>query len=154
MTEYSSVAEFLIGPDAVLNASKSIISSARNTHVYISGQFIKPMTDVLMSMLNEKSLNPHIFMVVPSITGKDYAGTSFLYYVNLLSKRIRINSRAVHNIVAGNDEMLLLSYYSKRFGEYTISGVWVKDRIEAAKAVNYCLELWNNSLPLHFEDKS
>lgn len=153
MTEYASVAEFLVGADAVLDAAKSIVSSARNSHVYISGPFIKPMTDVLMSMLNEKSLNPHIFMVVPSITGKDYAGTSFLYYVNLLSKRIRINSRAVHNILAGSEEMLLLSYFSKKFGEYTISGVWVKDRMEAAKAANYCLELWNNSLPLHFDEK-
>lgn len=153
MTEYASVAEFLVGSDAVLDAAKSIVSSARNSQVYISGSFIKPMTDVLMSMLNEKSLNPHIFMIVPSITGKDYAGTSFLYYVNLLSKRIRINSRAVHNILAGSEEMLLLSYFSKKFGEYTISGVWVKDRMEAVKAANYCLELWNSSLPLHFDEK-
>ncbi len=153
MTKYTSVAEFLVGSDAVLAAAKSIISGARDSHVYISGPFIKPMTDVLMSMLNEKSFNPHIFMIVPSITGKDYAGTSFLYYVNLLSKRIRINSRAVHNILSGSEEMLLLSYFSKKFGEYTISGVWVKDRMEAAKASGYCLELWNASLPLHFEDK-
>lgn len=154
MTEYASIAEFLIDSNSVLDAAKSIVSSARNSHIYISGPFIKPMTDVLMSVLNEKSFNPHIFMVVPSITSKDYAGTSFLYYVNLLSKRIRINSRAVHNILSGSEEMLLLSYSSRKFGEYSISGVWVKDRMEAAKASGYCLELWNSSLPLHFEEKS
>ena len=154
MTEYASIAEFLIDSNSVLDAAKSIVSSARNSHVYISGPFIKPMTDVLMSVLNEKSFNPHIFMVVPSITSKDYAGSSFLYYVNLLAKRIRINSRAVHNILSGSEEMLLLSYSSRKFGEYSISGVWVKDRMEAAKASGYCLELWNSSLPLHFEEKS
>ena len=120
MTEYASVVEFLIDANSVLDAAKSIVSSARNSHVYISGPFIKPMTDVLMSTLNEKSFNPHIFMVVPSIKSKDYAGTSFLYYVNLLSKRIRINSRAVHNILSGSEEMLLLSYSSRKFGEYTV----------------------------------
>jgi len=153
VTEYTSNAEFLIDSNSVLDAAKSILSSAHNSHIYISGPFIRPMTDVLMSILNEKSSNPHIFMVVPSITGKDYAGTSFLYYVNLLSRRIRINSKAVHNILAGTEEMLLISYSSRKFGEYTISGVWVKDRMESAKASGYCLELWNNSLPLHFEEK-
>jgi len=153
MTEYASIAEFLVSTDEVLDAAKSIVSSASNSHVYISGPFIKPIMDTLLSFCIEKRCNPHIFMVVPSITGRDYAGTSFLYYVNLLSERTRVNSRAYHNIIAGSAEMLMLSYYAKKYGEHSLTGVWLKDRMEAAKAATYCLELWNTSLPLRFGDR-
>jgi|GEM_PF-1504531 len=153
MTEYNSNAEFLFDTNSVLDAVKSIVNNAYDSRVYISGPFIKPITEVLLAMLNEKSSNLQIFMVVPSISSKDYAGASFLYYVNLLSQKIRVNSRAVHCVLAGMEEMLLISYFSRKFGEYNISGVWVKDKTEAVKASEYCLELWNSSFPLHFEEK-
>lgn len=155
MTDSSGYSKFLAGTNEVLEAAISIVETSRESNVYISGPFIKPMTELLLTMLNEKGFNSNsnIYMIVPSMSGKDYAGTSFLYYVNLLSKRIRINSRAVHNILAGRDEMLHISYHSKKFGEYTITGAWLKDVQQAEKAVNYCLELWKNSLPLHFEEK-
>lgn len=153
MTGNPSNARFLLGHDEIFNAIISMCKNMGNSHIYISGPLIKPIADVLMSGVNEIETKPHVFMIVPSIASKDYASSSFLFYVNYLSKRIRINNRAVHNIITCNEEVLLISYITKKMGDHAFSGCLIKDRIEASKATTYCLELWNSSLPLHFDER-
>lgn len=147
MNENTTYAEILFNLDEVMSAVKPLLTAQSSSQVYISGPFLKPLIDSYLTLIKEGNANPHIFIIVPSITGKDYAGTSLLYYVNMLHVKMKVNSRAVHNIIADKENLFHISYTSRIMGENCLTGAHIKNHLEAAKAISYCLELWNNSLP-------
>lgn len=151
MDEGCRAIAFLSNRSSVINAIKQIISLGPDSKIYICGPGIRHIFEQAVEDMPDEKNNSRVFIIVPSLTEKDYLGSSFYHRFNRLSARIRVNNKAVHNIISTSKGFILLSMHYKNQNEHFISGVLVCESQEAKKVMNYCEGLWNKSLPLHLE---
>lgn len=113
----------------------------------ISACTTKVIMDAVFQALNEIDGEYNPCIVVNSLTGRDSLGASFLFQVNRLSKHIRIERAAAHNIIVGENSALFISDSTNKAAANQLMGVLLED--ETVKQIqDYVMGLWKNGMPL------
>lgn len=143
---------FLRGKKMLLETLKKAVIDDDSKYVYIVGKdtrFI--VNNVLKPIVNTDEYKKNVYVVLHSLTGKEFSSTSFLYLISKLAGRIRISNKAAHNLIVTETTLVFTSVGYETAEDDWVCGVAIYDKEELGKAKKYCQELWENGYALRFQ---
>ena len=143
---------FLRGSKMMLETLKKAVIEDDSKYVYIIGKdtnFI--VNNVLKAIADTDEYEKNLYIVLHSLTGKEFSTTSFLYLMSKLADRIRISEKASHNLIVTETTLIFTSIGNKSAEDDWVCGVAIYDKAELEKAKKYCQELWENGYALSFK---
>lgn len=143
---------FLRGSKMLLETLRKAVIEDDSKYVYIIGKDTKfIVNNVLKAIANTDEYKKNLYIVLHSLTGKEFSSTSFLYLISKLAERIRISEKASHNLIVTETTLIFTSVGYESAEDDWICGVAIYDKAELEKAEKYCQELWENGYALHFQ---
>ena len=143
---------FLRGNKMLLESLKKAVIDDDSKYVYIIGKDTKfIVNNVLKAIVNTDEYEKNLYIVLHSLTGKEFSSTSFLYLISKLAGRIRISNKAAHNIIVTETTLIFVSVSHEAVEEDWVCGVAIYDNEELKKALKYCQEVWENAYALRFQ---
>ncbi len=145
---------FLRDSSELLNLIKHNLLYEAKKYVYIVGCAGKFVLNDVLSIVRDKQLKIEISVVLQSLKDIKFTSPSLLYLINKPGQRVRISSRAAHNLIVTDNCLVLVSVASEKLNDNRLCGVVIYDKDELKKAVGYCQDLWDNGFPLHFQQQN
>lgn len=143
---------FLRGSKMLLETLKKAVIEDDSRYVYIIGKDTKfIVNNVLKAIVNTDEYKKNVYVVLHSLTGKEFSSTSFLYLISKLAGRIRISNKASHNLIVTETTLIFASVGYESAEDDWICGVAIYNEEELKKAEKYCQELWENGYALRFQ---
>lgn len=143
---------FLRGNKMLIDTLKKAVISDESKYVYIIGKDTKfIVNNVLKAIVNTDEDKRNIYVVLHSLTGKEFSSTSFLYLISKLAGKIRISNKAAHNLIVTESALIFVSIGYETAEDDWVCGVAIYNKEELEKARKYCQELWESGFALHFE---
>lgn len=145
---------FLRGSKMLLETLKKAVIEDDSKYVYIIGKDTKfIVNNVLKAIADTDEYKKNLYIVLHSLTSKEFSSTSFLYLISKLGERIRISEKASHNLIVTETALIFASagYESEDGEDDWVCGVAIYDKAELEKAEKYCQELWEKGYALSLQ---
>lgn len=141
------MAKILFTTEESIQAVRDILSY-EDEYINVSGPAARPIMDALFAKVDELGYTGRIQLTLPALTGSESLGSSFLFQLYRLAKKIRINFRATHLMLATPTKAMMLSVGPDRKADNQLIGAIFTDE-DSVRAINeQCAALWEAGMML------
>lgn len=151
MDQVSLKTAFLTDMHAVLDCIRQVLTQETSGGtIYIGGSAVKFLINHVLPLCEESDCNAAVALAFPALSGRDFTHSSYLYQLNQMAKKVRITTKATHNILLTASALVLISAQTtgKQLENDHVSGIIIQEPMEIQKARAYCDAIWSGGFPL------